>query len=320
MPVDPFLAPLLSQLPPFPDHIDDFEELRATENAAGEVLVGQVAEPGPDVAVVREDSVPVEGGSIKVRIYEPFGDAPHPVHLYLHGGGWIAGTIESSAVDIVARERCVGAGCVVVTAEYRKAPEYPYPTGLDDAYATLTWIAEHSSELGVRPDAVTIGGGSAGANLAAAVALRARDENGPSIAFQLLEVPALDLTFGSASIAEYGQGYGLTEDALRRITSYYLPDPGVASDPYVSPLKAASLAGLPPAHIMSSEYDPVRDDGERYARRLVEDGVEASFSLQAGHIHISSAFTKVMESAREWRAEALATLTRVHDAVGSAVD
>lgn len=315
MPVDPFLVPLLAELPPFPDHIGDFDAFRAAENDAAAGLADQVAEPGPEVAGVETVAIEVEGGTIDLRIYRPFGDGPFPAHLYLHGGGWIGGTIYSGIVDIQARERCAGADCVVVLAEYRKAPEHQYPTGLNDSYAALEWIAVHADDMNVRLDVITIGGGSAGANLAAAVTLKARDEGGPAIAMQLLEAPALDLTLRSPSMERFGTGYGLTAEAADRLLDYYLPSRDLSMHPYVSPLLAPELSGLPPAHIMSSEYDPIRDDGERYADRLAEAGVPATYSLQAGHIHISSAFTKVMASARAWRAEVIGVLRSVHETV-----
>ncbi|WP_371129023.1 alpha/beta hydrolase [Rhodococcoides fascians] len=234
--------------------------------------------------------------------------------MYLHGGGWIGGTIHSDILDIQARERCAGADCVVVLAEYRKAPEHQYPTGLNDSYAALEWIAAHADDIDVRRDVITIGGGSAGANLAAAVTLKARDECGPAIAMQLLEAPALDLTLRSPSMERFGTGYGLTAETVEKLLDYYLSSRDLSTHPYVSPLLAPDLSNLPPAHIMSSEYDPIRDDGERYAERLAEAGVSATFTEQEGHIHISSAFTKVMASAREWRSEVIGVLRSVHEA------
>ncbi|MEV7097317.1 alpha/beta hydrolase fold domain-containing protein [Amycolatopsis sp. NPDC051045] len=160
-----------------------------------------------------------------------------------------------------------------------------------------------------RCDLITIGGGSAGANLAAALGLKVRDESGSRIAFQLLEVPALDLTLGQPSHQRFATGYGLTLAAAEMCVRYYLASPEEATNPYVSPLL---VSGLPPAHIMSAEYDPLRDDGERYAERLTEAGVPATFSLHHGHIHLSPGFTKVMTAARSWREEAVAVLRRAN--------
>jgi acetyl esterase len=312
MPLDPFLAPLLANLPPLPDHIDDFDAFRAQETAGADALVDQLMEPGPDVASEQTISIPVEGGVIDLVVFQPFSGGPHPVHLYIHGGGWISGTAHSRATANTCRERAIGADCTVIAIEYRKAPEHRFPTALNDCFAALTWVANHGDQLGIRPELITVGGGSAGANLAAALTLKSRDEGGPAIAFQLLEVPALDLTLASPSLQENGTGYDLTLDAIRELAALYLPSSDDATNPYASPLLAPDLSGLPPAYIMSSEFDPLRDDGARYAEALTAAGVPAQFSLQLGHIHASSAFTKVMQSARDWRDEALTVLLRAN--------
>lgn len=312
MPVDPFLEPLLGSLPPLPEVIDDFPAFRAQETAAGETLVAQLAEPAPEIGSRQVVAIPVDGGTIDLHLFTPLGTGPHPAHLYVHGGGWIAGSPRYQAVDITCAERAAGAGCVVVAVDYRKAPEHPFPAGLNDCYAALSWVTEHADEYGIRSDLITIGGGSAGANLAAALALKVRDEGGPQIALQLLEVPALDLTFGQPSNERFATGYGLTLAGARMSAHYYLAAPQDATHPYASPLLAPTLSGLPPAHIMSAEYDPLRDDGERYAERLAQAGVASAFSLQHGHIHISPAFTKTMAAARAWREEALTVLRRVN--------
>ena len=313
MPLDPFLQPLVANLPPFPEEIDDFPAFRAQESAGAGAIVEQFTEPGPAVRSQRTVSIPVESGAIDLKIYHPEGDGPHPAHLYIHGGGWIGGTIHTPYIDITCQERCAGAKCVVVTVEYRKAPEHPFPTGLNDCHAALTWMFEHADDLGIRTDRVTVGGGSAGANLAAALCLKLRDENGPRLALQLLEVPALDLTLTSPSMDRNSTGYGLDLRTIKRLLPYYLPSTEDVTNPYASPLLATDLSGLPPAYIMSAEYDPLCDDGQRYAERLTEAGVGATFSLQKGHIHISSALTKVMASAREWRTEMIAALTKANE-------
>ncbi|PTL72445.1 alpha/beta hydrolase [Rathayibacter caricis DSM 15933] len=312
MPLDPFLAPLVASLPPAPAEIDDFPAWREQELAGAEALASQLLEPAPEVLSARTVTLPVAGGEITLNVFHPLTAGPHGVHLYFHGGGWIGGTIHSRMVDILCRERAVGADCIVVAVDYRKAPEHPFPAALEDGYAALLWVAENIDELGGRADGITVGGGSAGANLAAGLALKARDENGPAIAFQLLEVPSLDFTFSSPSIRRFATGYGLTEKTLHLCRRLYLTDPADATNPYASPLLADDLTGLPPAYIMSSEYDLIVDDGERYAERLRAAGVPATFSLQLGHIHGSSAFTAVMESARDWRQETFDVLRVAH--------
>ena len=312
MPVDPFLEPLLAAYPQVPEHIPDYPAAREETRLQADAVAAQLAEPGPEVRERRRVTIPVQVGTIDLLIYQPFEPGPHPVHLFLHGGGWMVGSIDHSQIDITCRERCVGARCVVVSVDYRKAPEHRFPIPLDDCYAALVWVADHAHELGIRTDRITVGGQSAGGNLAAALALKARDEGGPDLAFQLLEVPALDLTLGLPSHETYGTGYALARRDMELAREAYLGSPDEATDPYVSPLHAPDLSGLPPAHIMSAEYDALRDDGAEYARRLAEAGVPVTFSLQEGHVHISAAMTAVMHSAREWRRELLTVLQRAH--------
>lgn len=314
MPVDPFLEPFLAALPPIALPADgDFARWREEGRVGSDALMGQVGEPGPEVAERRSVTIEVKDGEIDLLIYRPPVDGPLPIHVFLHGGGWVAGDISFAFTDAASRERCVGASCVVVAVNYRKAPEHPFPTPLDDCHRALRWVLQHADEFQGRADLFTLGGQSAGANLAAALCLKLRDEGGPAPALQLLEVPALDLTCQQPSIATYGSGYGLDADDIARMVELYLPDLArMVTDPHASPLLAPDLSGLPPAHVMSAECDPLRDDGERYVERLQASGVPATFSLQAGHIHGSAAFTKVMESARAWRTEVLAVLSRAH--------
>ena len=280
-------------------------------------MITQLTEPGPEVGSVQEIRLPVTDGTIDLRIYRPQGPGPHPAHIFLHGGGWVAGSIHETFVDTVCRERCAGTNAVVVAVDYRKAPENPSPIPLEDCHAALTWLVEHAAEHGVRPDLITVGGQSAGANLTAALAIKARDEGGPRIAMQLLEVPALDLTLTQPSYTTLGTGYGLETSDIKRMVAWYAgTDPVAIRSPYVSPLFAGDLSGLPRTHVMSAEYDPTRDDGELWVTRLQDAGVPATFSLQYGHVHFSSSLTKVMASARTWRDETLAVLREVHATEG----
>ena len=313
MPIDPFLEPLLASLTPFPDAVEDWNAFRRAELEGVDALTSQVAQPGPKVREKTTVTIPVDDGDITLNVFQPLSEGPHPVHLYFHGGGWIGGSIHTDIVDITGQERAAGADCVVVNVEYRKAPEHPFPTGLNDCYAALLWVSEHAAELGVQTDAITVGGGSAGANLAAALTVKVRQEGGPALAFQLLEVPALDLSLQSPSVQRNRSGYGLDLHTLQTILPLYLSTPHTqVTDPYVSPLLAPDLSGLPPAHIMTAEYDPLCDDGERYATRLNEAGVRATLTVGLGHIHGSSAYTKVMASARAWRDEVVNVLAEVN--------
>ena len=313
MPVDPFLELLLSSLPPLPDPIDDFDAWRAQGAEAAEAMVAQLTEAGPEVARIEDLRLPVGDATIDLRIYWPSAPGPHPAHVFLHGGGFVAGSIHETFVDTVCRERCVGAQCVVVAVNYRKAPEHQAPTAVNDCHAALMWLVENATHHDVRSDRITLGGQSAGANLVAALCLKLRDEAGPRVALQLLEVPVLDLTLSQPSYTSLATGYGLETADVRRLVGWYVGSATEAArHPYVSPLLADDLSGLPRAHVMSAEYDPVRDDGELYVRRLNEAGVPATFSLQRGQIHVSGSLTKVMAAARSWREDALTVLREVN--------
>jgi acetyl esterase len=313
MPLDPFLVPFLETLPGTPPSIDDWPAFRAADDAAANALVGPVIEPGPPVQNVETVVIPVRGGSVTAAVYTPFSDGPHPLHLYLHGGGFVFGSAHTAPVDALCRERKVAADCVTVAVNYRKAPEHQYPTGLADAQDALLWAVDHAEELGIDPSRISIGGGSAGANLAAALTLKLRDEDGPRVMFQLLEVPALDLTFQSPSVQEHATGYGLDLPTLHMLGPLYLADTArAAADPYISPLLAEDLSGLPKTYAMSAEFDPLRDDAPRFVDRLRASGVPASGYLGRGHIHGSGAYTAAMESARRWRQHALTALTAAH--------
>jgi acetyl esterase len=245
-----------------------------------------------DVASTSDRTVQTPEGDVPVRVYVPLGEArgPRPVLVYLHGGGWTIGSIETH--DNTCRSLANGAGVVVVSVDYRLAPEHPFPAALDDCLAAVRWVADNAGELGVDPERVAVGGDSAGGNLAALVALALRD-TGPAIRFQLLIYPATDMTMSHPSIDENAEGYFLTKVAMTWFGDNYLcggaggtpvVDP---TDPRVSPLHAPheTLRGLPPALIVTAAYDPLRDEGEAYAEALRSAGVEAVATRYDGVIH-----------------------------------
>jgi acetyl esterase len=313
MPVDPALVPFLP-FPPLPDEFD-LPTWRSESGVAMDGLISQVGEPGPEVAERRVETIPVEGGSIELVIYRPVEEETLPVHIYLHGGGFIAGSALDSSVDNLARERAVGAHCVVVAVNYRKAPEHPHPSQLLDSQAAFEWVLDNAEYLGIDRNRVTVGGASSGANLTAALMLKLRDEDGPKVLLQLLEVPALDLTLSlpAHSDPDLGTKYALAYTDIGRFISWYLGDEGDPRDPYVSPLLAPDISGLPPAYVLSAEFDVLREDGERYVSRLHEAGVPAVFSRQLGHVHPSLMFTKLMASSRAWRDEVVDVLRAAND-------
>jgi acetyl esterase len=258
-----------------------------------------LADDPPEVGRVTDHRIPVAGGEITVRIYTPLGSGPFPAHLYLHGGGFWLGTLEQS--DGKCREIASGAGCMVAAVAYRLAPQHKFPIAPEDCFAALEWLVANAERLGVDARRISVGGVSSGANLAAVVTLMTRDRRGPALVYQVLEVPVTDLTLSFPSMTEHGTGYVLTKDACARNARLYLADPSEATNPYASPYFAGDLSGLPPALIATAEFDPVRDEGEAYARRLEAADIAVTAIRMTGHIHGSMAFTKLVPSARDLR-------------------
>ena len=315
MPLEPRLRPLLWAANRMADDPDrSMQARRASSETTERYLSRLVLRPGAAVASVTDHPVPVTGGTIRVRLYRPAAPGPHPLHVFMHGGGWCAGTIGGR--DNRCRDLAAGAGCTVASIEYRLAPENRYPTPPEDCYLALCWLAAHAEALDLDPTRVTIGGESAGANLAAVVCLMARDRGGPMPLLQVLDVPATDLTLSQPSIDRLGHGYLLTRPDMDSYVAHYLADPAQVTEAYASPLHAPDLSGLPPAMITTCEYDPLRDDGEVYAGLLREAGVEVSHRMLPGHIHSSFAFTRLLASARAHNDECVDALRRVYTAAG----
>jgi acetyl esterase len=232
---------------------------------------------------VRDATVPGPAGDISVRVYTPSGaDAP-PVIMYFHGGGWVIGNLDVS--DKPCRTLAKAAGAVVVSVDYRLGPEHRYPAAFDDCYAATAWVAEHAADLGADAGRLAVAGDSAGGNLAAAVALAARDRGGPSIGAQLLVYPITDFNFGTASYDENKDGYLLTKGSMQWFWAHYLGAQDLGQDPYACPARAENLAGLPPAYVATAEYDPLRDEGEAYAAALHDAGVPVTARRFDGMTH-----------------------------------
>jgi acetyl esterase len=239
--------------------------------------------PGEPVAGIRDLSIPGPGGDIPIRLYLPAGDGPPPVVVLFHGGGWTIGSIDGH--DNVSRALANRSGCAVASVEYRLAPEHPFPAGVEDAIAATRWTAEHAGELGVDGSRLVVAGDSAGGNLAAVVALHARDAGGPAIAHQVLVYPATDLRSDWPSYHENGEGYFLTVKDMQWFEGHYLPSIALRQDWRVSPAAAADHRGLPPALIITAEYDPLRDQGEAYGEILRVAGVPVRVVRYPGMIH-----------------------------------
>ncbi|MBI3734721.1 MAG: alpha/beta hydrolase [Chloroflexi bacterium] len=261
-----------------PLHTLSVDEARRQMNALS-ALLG----PGEPVAHVEDRLIAGPDGAIPIRIYMPHGGGPFAGLVYFHGGGWVLGNLET--VDVSCRMLTNRAQCIVVSVNYRHAPEHKFPAAADDAYAATRWVAEHALGLNIDPARVAVGGSSAGGNLAAAVALMARERGAPPLAFQLLTVPVTDYAFGTESYRANADGYGLTKDGMVWFWNHYLRSEADGSNPVASPLRAADLSGLPPAFVMTAEYDPLRDEGEAYAARLRAAGVPVAHKRYEGMIH-----------------------------------
>ena len=252
---------------------------------ARELILGMVALAGEPESIARIENrtVPGPAGEIPIRIYTPVGTAPFPVLVYFHGGGWVIGNLDTH--DGICRSLANRVGCLVVSVDYRLAPEHPFPAAPEDCYAATRWLAEHAGSLGGDKGRIAVGGDSAGGNLAAVGALMARDRGGPKLAFQLLVYPVTDADFETRSYRENAEGYFLTRADMVWFWNHYAPRQEDRRNPYAAPLRAASLRGLPPALVITAEFDPLCDDGNAYAARLREDGVPVRLSQQDGLIH-----------------------------------
>jgi acetyl esterase len=238
-------------------------------------------EPVP-VAAVADRAVPGPGGELPVRVYTPEGEPPFPIVVFFHGGGWVVGTLDS--YDPLCRALAAAVPAVVVSVGYRLAPEHRWPAAVEDAYAATLWASRHAAELGGAQHRLAVAGDSAGGNLAAVVALGARDRGGPAIAFQLLVYPALDAAGDTGSWREYAEGFYLTAAGMRWYWDHYLGGADGAA-PDASPLRAAFLGGLPPALVVTADHDVLRDEGEAYTARLREAGVAADVRRVEGVVH-----------------------------------
>jgi len=282
------------------------------ELSVAEARAAELAEPAPvppePVARVLERVAPGPDGEIPVRLYLPDDMRPAPVLVFFFGGGWVLGSL--AAVDPVCRRLANAIPCAVVSVAYRRAPESPFPAALEDCYAVTSWIAEHGAELGLDRDRLAVGGASAGGNLAAAVALLARERGGPALAFQLLVYPPLDHRADTPSLQEPLDPLFFGREDLAWCWSHYLAEPADGDNPLASPLRAQDLCGLPSALVITAELDPLRDQGERYAARLSEAGVPSELVRFDAAVHGFFSKADRFDAAAEAQALAAAALRR----------
>jgi acetyl esterase len=255
------------------------EQARAADLASIQAAGG---DPEP-VHEVLDRHLPGPAGELPVRIYRPGPGGPSGALVYFFGGGWTLGSVETS--DGICRSLANAAGCVVVTVGYRLAPEARFPAAVEDCYAALRWVAGHAAELGVDPARVAVGGDSAGGNLAAAVTLLARDRGGPPLAGQLLVYPNTDYLADTPSRRENVDPWLFNRTSVDWYWGHYLARPEDGANPLASPLRAEDLRGLPPALVITAEFDPLRDEGEQYAHRLADSGVPVRLTRYAGMVH-----------------------------------
>jgi acetyl esterase len=275
-----------------------------------EWILSQATEPVEGVMI---EDVVVDG--IPVRLYRPAetGASVAPLHVYFHGGGFVVGSAFSGMEDHTLSERAHAAQCVVASVEYRLAPEHRFPAALEDSYAALLGLAEDAAALGVDPERMTVGGASAGGNLAFAVALLCRDRGGPALRLQLPEVGTTDMTKSSSAWRYPAFGHDVTRTQEVAFVDLYLNSVEERTNPYASPLFARDLRGVAPAYIMNAEFDPRRDECEAYAVRLQDAGVPVTVRNMKGHIHGSAWLVKEdWAPAQAWRDEANAVLAQVN--------
>ena len=262
---------------------------------------------GAAVARTVDRSIPGPAGDIPVRIHWPAGAGPFPALVFFHGGGWVVGDLDTH--DVTCRSLTNQAGCVTVSVDYRLAPEHKFPAAVEDAYAATRWVADHAAELGVDPRRVAVGGASAGGNLATVVGLIAIERGGPLLAFQLLIYPVTDAALDTPSArAITSDDYPLSRADMEWFWRQYLRDDADRANPYASPARAKSLAGLPPALVITAEIDPLCDEGERYAAALQRAGVPARFTRYEGVTHGFVGMEAVLDKGRAAVAESAQVL------------
>jgi acetyl esterase len=309
MPVDPQIQALLDKGTGVP--ATDTLSV-ADARAQYEARIGLMA-PSAEVGAVTERTIPGPGGDLTLRIYRPVGQGPFPVLAFFHGSGFVLCSLNTH--DGMCRNLCAGAGCIVVSVDYRLAPEHKFPAGLDDCVFATGWIAEHAAGFEGDRGRMAVGGDSAGGNLAAAAALRIRDETGPPLCGQLLIYPVTDYhSPGTPSYRENAEGYGLTRDTMVWFWNHYLSDPADAAHRYASPLRASDFSGLPPAMVVTAEFDPLRDEGEQYAEKLRAAGTSAVTLRWTGMNHGFFFWVGLVDKAGDAMNESCAWLREMFDA------
>jgi acetyl esterase len=307
MPLDPRLRPFLEQtgLLMKPGSVPREPEVLLAESRASieKLIMAPRGELEP-VASVENLVIPGPVGNIPVRLYSPEGTGPFPVLMFFQKS-WCAGNLDTH--EIMCRSLCRGVGCLVLTVDYRLAPEDPFPAAVEDCYASTCWMATQAAEHNGNPAQIAVGGESGGANFAAAIALVSRDRGGPALMFQLLICPAADFLVSTASWKDY-DGYMMNREEFLIVRDFYVPIEEERLNPYAAPSLAPNLEGLPPAYVITAECDPMRDGGELYGQRLLEAGVPATVTRYDGMVHSFMHMINLVPQANQALDEAIQAL------------
>ena len=297
MPLAPEYAALFQQQAEQADSGETVPALWEMTASQGREMYRAMRPLNPDLSIHKSEdrSIPGPHGEIPLRIYTPEGEGPFGVLMNFHGGGWVIGDLDTS--DAVCREVATLANVVVVSVDYRMAPEAPYPAAVDDCYAATVWAAANKEALNANGK-LGVTGESAGGNLAAVMCLKARDENGPKINFQCFLYPVTDCDLTRQSYQDNGEGYLLETKTMQYFWDSYCPDPASREEAFASPIKASHLGGLPPALVVTAEFDPLRDEGHAYAEALDAAGTEATAVCYDGLVHDFFATAAVFECSR----------------------
>jgi acetyl esterase len=301
MPLDPQIQAMREQrvrdnVPPL--YTLSLEQARAADLASIRACGG---DPEP-VHEVHDSALPGPAGDLPVRVYRPAGVGPLPVLVYFFGGGWTLGSVDTS--DSICRSLANATPCAVITVGYRLAPEHRFPAAVDDCHAAVRWIAANAAALDIDPGRIAVGGDSAGGNLAAAVTLRVRDGGDPPLVGQLLVYPNTDHLDDSGSMRDNADPWLFNHHSVAWYWQHYLATPEDGQHPLASPLRATDLRGLPAALVITAEFDPLRDQGEAYAQRLMDAGVPVRLTRYPGMVHGFFAMAGTVDGGRAAIAQA----------------
>lgn len=304
MPLDPQIEKIIAedkQLGLAPYH-----RLSPSQARKRMLALSPPADPQRSAKQVADLKIPGPEGKTAIRLYYPEGDSPFPVVLYFHGGGWVMGGLDTH--HAVCHALSHASGCLVASVDYRLAPEHKYPAAVEDAYASTCWVAEHADSIRADPTRIAVMGESAGATLAAVAAMMIRDRGGPPLRLQVLVYPVTSRDLNTASHIRYAEGFMLTGEMMQWFWDQYLGDESEADHPYVSPLRAENLAQLPPALVLTAQYDPLCDEGEAYALRLMAAGTKVAYRCYEGMIHGFFRMTARIDGAQKALQEAADTI------------